>query len=153
MHDDLISRLQPATRRHRWLVLSLQMAACWLLAAIAGFGFILVQRLAGWTSFWTLPVLAGLAGATCLSLFMRRASVPADYRAIAQKIERRHPELNGLLLTAVQQQAPEDGSPGYLRHRLVEQAIEQFGVLRPNPRQGAGGSEYGIEQGRTHGAL
>ncbi|MGD1029591.1 MAG: hypothetical protein ABSA05_00480 [Opitutaceae bacterium] len=124
MHDDLISRLQPATRRHRWLVLSLQMAACWSLAAIAGFGFILVQRQTGWTSFWTLPVLAGLAGATCLSLCMRRASVPADYRAIAQKIERRHPELNGLLLTAVQQQPQEDGSPGYLRHRLVEQAIE-----------------------------
>jgi hypothetical protein len=124
MQESLIPRLQPAARRHRWQVLSLQLAACWALAAIAGFGFILVQRQTGWTSFWTLPGLVGLACATCLSLVMRHGSISTDYRAIAQKIEQRHPELNGLLLTAVQQRPPKEGSPGYLQHRLLEQAIE-----------------------------
>ena len=36
--------------------------------------------------------------------------------------------------------------------RLVEQAVEQFRVLRPDPRQGAGGREQRIESRGTHHA-
>ena len=34
---------------------------------------------------------------------------------------------------------------------FIEQAIEQFRILRPDPRQRGGGREQGIKQGRTHG--
>ena len=36
---------------------------------------------------------------------------------------------------------------------FVEQAVEQFRVLRSDPRQRGGGREQGIEQGRAHGRL
>jgi hypothetical protein len=121
--DTLISRLRPAARRHRRLAISWQLAACWSAAAAAGFAFIFVQWWTGWTSFFTLPALGSLAIGAGLALILRHASISTDYRAIAQKIEQRHPELNGLLLTAVQQRPPEGASQGYLQQRLLEQAL------------------------------
>ena len=123
MEDTLISRLQPAASRHRRLAISWQLAACWSVAAAAGFAFIFVQWWIGWASFFTLPALGSLAIAVGLTLVLRHASISTDYRAVAQRIEQRHPELNGLLLTAVQQRPQEGAPPGYLQHRLLEQAM------------------------------
>ena len=55
--------------------------------------------------------------------------------------------------------APVDGRLGQMEEDvddpralgLIEQAIEQFGVLRPDPRQRAGGREHGIEKIGAHG--
>ena len=55
--------------------------------------------------------------------------------------------------------APVDGRLGQVEQdvddaralRLVEQPVEQFRVLRPDPRQGAGRGEQRVEQGRAHG--
>ena len=37
-------------------------------------------------------------------------------------IESKHPELNGLLLTAVQQQLEPGQNPGYLQYRVLQEA-------------------------------
>ncbi len=122
--ESLISKLRPAVRRHRRQAISWRLAACWSVAAAAGFGFIFVQWWIGWNSFFTLPALGSLAVAAGLALVLRHSSTPTDYRTIARRIESRHPELNGLLLTAVQQSPPDGNSQGFLRHRLLEQALE-----------------------------
>ena len=56
--------------------------------------------------------------------------------------------------------APVDGRLGQMEEDVddprplgfIEQAIEQFGVLRPDPRQRAGGCEQRVKQGRAHQA-
>jgi hypothetical protein len=45
-----------------------------------------------------------------------------DLRWIARKIEKHHPELNGILLTAVQQQLDPGTQPGYLQYRVLQEA-------------------------------
>jgi hypothetical protein len=119
----LNSRLRPVLRRLRWQALGWRLAGWWSLAALAGLAFLLAHRETGWASAAT-PVALGLvalAGAIAVLGRVRRA--PPDPRAVAGRIERRHPELQGLLLTAVQQPPPADGSPAYLQHRLLHQAL------------------------------
>ncbi len=123
MEKLLRTRLRPVIRRHRWQVLGWQLAACWSLAALAGLGFITVQREIGWASPLTPAVLAGLTLTVSLVLILRRDSPRLDARAAALRVEARHPELKGLLLTAVQQQLPEDQPAGYLQSRLLNQAL------------------------------
>jgi hypothetical protein len=122
MEDALIFNLRPVERRLRRQALGWRLAACWSAAALAGLGFVLVQWETGWASPFTPPALAALAAAASLTIVLLQNSRPPDYRAVARRIEHRHPELNGLLLTAVQQRPPEGGSPSYLQHRLIELA-------------------------------
>jgi len=120
----LRSRLRAAVRRERVQTLISELAACWLTAAAIGFAFVLIRRQMGWASPLTLPLLAALTGGVASFLVVHWAYRPMDYRALAQRIEQRHPELNGLLLTAVQQETPEGAAPSYLQHRLIEQAVD-----------------------------
>ena len=68
-------------------------------------------------------MLAALAGAAATALILRQGTAEPDYRALAKQVEQKHPELNGLLLTAVQQPAAGGGSSGYLHRRLLDQAL------------------------------
>jgi hypothetical protein len=123
----LQSRLQSVVLRRRWQALGWQFAACWSVAALAGLACLLAQRELGWPAARTPVVLAALAVAAATALFLRAWAEPPDYRSVANQIEARHPELNGLLLTAVQQEVPEGASPNYFQRRLLDQALEHSG--------------------------
>ena len=122
MEELLKSRLKPVDRRRRSVALGWQLAACWSVAALAAAGCMLARAQLGWSSPLTLPVLAALAGAAATALILRQGTAEPDYRALAKQVEQKHPELNGLLLTAVQQPAA-GGSSGYLQRRLLDQAL------------------------------
>ena len=64
---------------------------------------LVLQKAVGWSSVFSLPLsgLLGLALATVVLVRSRRGE--PDWRAIALEIEAAHPELQGRLLTAVQQ--------------------------------------------------
>ncbi|MBI5383478.1 MAG: hypothetical protein HZA90_02185 [Verrucomicrobia bacterium] len=109
----LKSHLEPLVRRRGQIQLYGKLAVCWLATGLVGLMLHLPMALVA-----VLGVIAAL-----VIVFRQRRREP-DYRWAAQQVEARHPELNGLLLTAVQQQ-PKDGHEfNYLQAQLVRQAVE-----------------------------
>lgn len=120
----LQARLQPVVRRARRLALWRSLALSWAIAACAGLLLLAVCQLTGFRSSLIAPaVLVGaLAGAFVVVL--RHATLKPDLHRLAQQIEARHPELDGLLLTAVQQDAKSGEDLNYFQQRLLRDAVE-----------------------------
>src|SRR5688572_8068358 len=122
MNDDYLKvRLQRVVTRYQWLALWRKLAVCWAAAALIGITVAWVQGMLGRVSPYTLPVMVALTLAAAVVIVAFHFLKGPDLRWIARKIETKHPELNGLLLTAVQQQL--DGKPqGYLQYRVLQEA-------------------------------
>src|SRR6266550_31277 len=139
MHPFLRIRLQRVVDRQRRFRFSCKLASCWAVAALLGLGLIVLQRQIGWASSLALPVIAALGLVAAIIVALRHRGTDPDWRRLAGEIEARHPDLDGLLLTAVQQEMrpqdnkttrPQDNLPSvvsgqwsYLQERLVQQAI------------------------------
>ncbi len=122
-HDFLRAKLRRVIRRHQWLGLWRKLALCWAGAAVAAVGVILLEVELGWTSPFALPLVAAAAAAVIAAVAIRHFEAKPDYRWAAQKIEDAYPELKGVLLTAVQQNLTPGAQPGYLQHRVMEEAV------------------------------
>ncbi len=123
MHPLLEARLRRVVARRRRLVLWCQLAGCWGGAALLGLGWMALQRQSGWSSALALPVIAMLGVTGALIVAVRHRRTKSDWREVVRQIETRHPELDGRLLTAAQQQAKAGGDLNYLQHRLVQEAV------------------------------
>lgn len=122
----LRTRLEPLARRRRLWRLSRDLAAVWAAAAVVGLLFYLVYRQTGWIAAWIFPVLTIAALVGTGAAWLRHHRWFPDFRQIARDIEERHPELQALLLTAVQQQPdPATGRFNYLQERLLTQAVQE----------------------------
>src|SRR4051794_11191765 len=119
----LRSALERIANRQRRLLLWCQFGASWAMAGLAGVILLIIQRQAGWTSALTLPIVALLGIGLALAAAIRHRRSKPDLRELARKIEARHPDLEGRLLTAVQQQPKADGQLDYLQQRLVDEAL------------------------------
>src|SRR5262250_2139488 len=110
----LKSQLQQLATRRRRLELWSRLAGCWAAAALVGQVLIILQRESGWGSALALPAV-GLAGVvTALAVTVRQQRrKEADWRELASQIEARHPELEGRLLTAVQQPVADGAELSY----------------------------------------
>lgn len=123
MNDILLkSRLRQVARRYQWLGLWRKLAAGWAVATLLGVGLVWLQRATGWSSPLTLPLFAAFTGAMVTALAMLHFVQGPDDRWVARKIEDRHPELDGLLLTAVQQREEAGGRAGYFQTRVLQEA-------------------------------
>src|ERR1043166_1124389 len=122
----LKSQLEPiAARQRRWRS-QCRLALCWGAAAIAGFGLVLIERLAGTSVNWWLVLLAVATGIASLVLWRKAQKWSPDFRQIAREIEQHHPDLHALLLTAVEQQPdPATGHFNFLQQRVIDEAISQ----------------------------
>src|SRR5215831_12292019 len=116
--------LQAVALRQQRLVLWSKLAVCWAGAAFVGLALVAVQRQLGWTSALTLPLVAALGFGAVLVMWLRQRRTIADLHALALQIEARHPELDGRLITAVQQEASSDRALNYLQDRVVGEALE-----------------------------
>ncbi len=123
IHDFLASRLNRVLRRQRQLELWRGLTVVWSVTAIVAIGFVYLHSRTGWASPLTLPLLSALAVSISVAVAARVYSKRPDYRALAAKVEAKFPELNGVLLTAVQQQIDSPGELGYLQQRLLQQAV------------------------------
>jgi hypothetical protein len=122
MNDEFLkNRLRRVVRRYQWVGLWRKLSACWAVAALLALGLSWVQTTLGWSSALMLPVVLAATLGIAVTLAVFHFLTPPDLRWVAQKIEKRHPELDGLLLTAVQQQS-EGGQQGYLQYRVVQEA-------------------------------
>ncbi len=123
MRDDfLMQKLRRVVRRYQWLGLWRKLALCWVVTALVGGAFVLAQRQTGWASPHVLPLLAATGLAVALGLSLHHFSRRPDLHWVAREIEARHPELDGVLLTAIQNTTPEGGHNGYLQYRVLQEA-------------------------------
>src|SRR5215471_4370948 len=110
MHSHLRDHLEPVARRQRRLQLWRKLAVCWGTAAVLGLCVVGLHRAGIWSSAFALPFIA-LASLVAGFIIIRRSGRDEpDWRGIARQIEAKHPELDGRLLTAVQQEAKEGDS-------------------------------------------
>lgn len=125
MQSLLHARLLRVARRRRRLGLWRRLATYWALAAAVVGTLLLLTRAVGVSSPWLFPVLglAALIGAVVVAV--RQLRQPTDLPAAVAEIERQHPELEGLLLTASQVRPGDDGRFNFLAERLLQDAAER----------------------------
>jgi hypothetical protein len=140
MSDDFLrGRLRRVIRRQQWFGLLWKLAVCWALAALAGGAIIWAGRATGWSSPLALPLLAGLTATAVTAMAMLHQARAPTFRWAARKIEAAHPELQGVVLTAVQQAIEPGGTLNFLQHRVLQEAnarsVEQdWRKIIPNSR-------------------
>src|SRR5205085_82126 len=119
----LRSALERIASRQRRLLFWCQFGASWAMAGLAGIVLLIIQRQAGWTSWLMLPLVALIGIGLALAAVVHHSRTKPDLRELARKIEARHPDLDGRLLTAVQQQPKGGGQLDYLQQRLVDETL------------------------------
>jgi len=124
IEEALRKRLQPIVNRRRHLYLARRLSVLWLVFGLIGICLIGTNWLWGWKSpvvNWALFILAALG--TILVLYKARRMQP-DYRAVARNIEQQHPDLQALLLAAIEQEPKSpDGLFGYLQEWVIQEAL------------------------------
>lgn len=120
----LRKRLRPIVNRRRRLHLAWKLSAYWFVSGLIGVGLIGADWLWGWSSpiaNWALCILTVLVTVVALYKYDR---MKPDYRAVARNIERQHPDMQALLLAAIEQE-PEGlgGQLGYLQERVIGEAL------------------------------
>jgi len=120
----LRKQLQPIVNRRRHLHLAWRLSAYWFVLGLIGSGLIGADWLWGWRApiaNWALCIWTVLA--TILALYKFDRMKP-DYRAAARNIERQHPDMQALLLTAIEQEPKAlGGQLGYLQERVIGEAL------------------------------
>ena len=123
MHPLLRSSLLRVAVRRRRVRLGWQLAGCWAGAALLGLGLLLLQHRTGWAASLAFPALVCIGLGAAVVLVVRSRQAEPEWREVARQVEARHPELDGRLLTAVQQEAGDGGQLNYLQDRVIQEAI------------------------------
>jgi hypothetical protein len=121
-NEFLKTKLRRVIRRHQWLGLWRKLAVWWGVAALVALAFAGLQHATGWSSPLVFPLLAAVVVAVASGIVIKHFESAPDFRWAAQKVEEAHPELKGVLLTAVQQNLAPGAQPGYLQHRVLQEA-------------------------------
>jgi len=124
MIDTLLhARLQPVIESRRRGALWRRVALVWLLAALAAWALVWLQRSgSGWPRSLPAWLVVGALAATAACWLQSRLAVP-DVRRLARLLEARHRDLDGRLLTAIQQLPDKKGEYSFLQDRLFEDAV------------------------------
>src|SRR5438128_6854147 len=123
--QELQARLQRISARQRRVRLRTKLATGWAATAVIGLCVLLFEQSIGWAFSFAAPVLIVLAIIVGVVIAVRHARARPDGRALARQIEARFPQLDGRLLTAVQQDPSAGGQLNYLQRRVVEEALGQ----------------------------
>src|SRR5437867_4230166 len=122
--DFLKAKLIGAFDRQRRFLLWSELAACWFVMAILACLLLILERESGWALSYAPGLLLAGGLLAALIIGVRRARRLPDWRELAHQIERRRPQLEGRLLTAVQQSAESGAELNYLQQRLIEEALQ-----------------------------
>ena len=126
MIDRLLqSHLEPLARGcQRWRLWR-GLARCWAVAALIGLAGIFIQRSTGAFWPWLIPSLLFATLVAAIAIDLRFSRTSPDYQAVARQIEKENPDLQALLLTAVEQQPhAASGELNYLQQRVITEALE-----------------------------
>ncbi len=124
MNFELRHKLDLVARRIRSFRLSIMLAFCWLLWAVVGVMLFELGGRLGWNSGlnWR-PVLIAAAASAIACVFAVSRTV-RDRRDVARRIEATHPDLNSLLITAVEQTSLPRERLGFLQTNVIRDAVE-----------------------------
>lgn len=114
--------LQPLLRRQRRCRFWMDLAWVWTWGTALGVVWLGVYVLSGWApvGLWASLTLGGAVGLLTWRFWRRPGP---DLRRLALQLEERHPQLEGRLLTAVQQEAGTGAEVNYLQDRLVTEVL------------------------------
>lgn len=119
----LNSRLLRVANREYRLRLWCKLAACLAIWGLAAVGLRILIRQTGWLIPFIGPLFGVLAVLNALVLWVRHSAEKPDLRRVALRIETLFPDLNGRLLTAVQQQRKSGQELHYLQERVIREAL------------------------------
>ncbi len=141
MDLQLQHRLEKVAARVIAMRLAWRLMALWLVLAIIGIGCWWLIRSQSWQTGPLTALALGCVAFAMASWFgLRALLMRRDLQAVAQKIEKRFPNLGERLLAAMEQRpASPDGKFGYLQQRLIESTVQhddQNGWLRAVPGAG-----------------
>ncbi len=115
--------LQRVATRERRCRLWVKLAGCWAATALGALIVLGIERQTGWAFSLASSVFILLAIGAALVLLVQQRRTEPDWRHLAHLIETRYPQLDGRLLTAVQQN-PEAGQElNYLQQRVLEETL------------------------------
>jgi hypothetical protein len=123
IHPLLKAQLEPLARRQHRLKLWSRLTACWAIASLAGLAVIALQGMAGWSAPLSLPLVALAGFVAAVVIWFRTRQGEADERSLARQVETAHPELDGRLITAVQQKAGAGDEFTYLQQRVLDETL------------------------------
>lgn len=117
-----ISRIAADYRRY---IILKALSKCWLGFTVAGLIVLVLHWFFGVSIPHALPVLAGAAVLTAGIIIARRGRLKVALREIARRVERDDPQLNSLLLAALEQEPDaQTGTLSFLQLRVIRQALE-----------------------------
>jgi len=124
IYQQLREELDGVTRRYRRLCLWWALSISGFAASLVGAGLLLLGRSADWTSSWSWPVLLGIAFFSACMLAGFAVRFARNPGRIARLVEAAHPDLECLLLAAVEQR-PElpEGRFGFLQESVIREAV------------------------------
>lgn len=123
----LEQRLRPAVIRHRRVALLWRLAAAWGIIALVAFGLVAFRPFTGLSAVLAAAVLALTALFTSFALWLRHQRRAVNLSEVARALEARYPELQGLLLTAVQLPAGDLADTNFLQRRVLRDAVAHAG--------------------------
>jgi len=119
----LRARLEQVVARQRRLQLAYKLAGCWAGGALVGLVLLIVERESGWASSLALPMVAVIGVVGAVVVLFRQANVKPDYQALATQIQRRYPDLEARLITAIQQQPASGTELSFLQDRVIRETL------------------------------
>ncbi|HIL71190.1 MAG TPA: hypothetical protein EYG38_15250, partial [Verrucomicrobia bacterium] len=121
----LNSQLKDLAIQHHRLRFWRALAWFWLAASLMGSSLIGLYWVTGFWVDWIFPALGGLSASAAFFAWLRHRKVDVDHHWISDQIEKQFPELQQLLVTAVEQcEKNQDKDFNYLQERVILEAIE-----------------------------
>ncbi|QDU41779.1 hypothetical protein Mal52_02330 [Symmachiella dynata] len=118
--DYLLQTVGERYRRHNtWR----QLAFYWLAVSVVAFVVWGISTVAGYSTAYTMPLYLLAALSVGFLTYLVSRSRQHDAQWLARRIEAQHPDLNSLLLTAVEQREGLPGRMGYLQQTVIQQAL------------------------------
>ncbi|MCP4709098.1 MAG: hypothetical protein GY869_10775, partial [Planctomycetes bacterium] len=121
----LQKRLAPVALRQQQLYLRQKLMISWLAAALLGFVLLLANMFGRWNVTLPAVLLSLITVGITVYFYLKSQNQTPDFKAIARYIEQHQPDMQVLLLTAVDQKPlTTDQKYNYLQERVIDQAVE-----------------------------
>jgi len=127
MNPALLDKLRPVVRRERWRLVLSFLAFAWIVLAIAALLIYALNRSAETTldphlpSAWIwITAVGGIGSLTALVFAFLAMPSP---ETMARRIEQEFPELDSVLLTAIEQAAESDEGLSFFQYDVIQKAV------------------------------
>ena len=123
----LLDHLRPVVRRERWRRVIVSLAITWIVLALIGLIVFVFNRSAQSSLDPFLPSawiwIAAVGGIATFAAIAFALSLTPSAATMAHRVEEEFPELDSVLLTAIQQQPDETDGLSFFQYDVIQKAI------------------------------